>query len=71
MLPASYVVLVMCMCRGISMSELELWLALASSPLGVVVALPFVLLGISGLHHMWVHRVPARTTRRLNLRRRV
>jgi len=56
------------------MSDLELLVALASTPLGYAMALPFVLLAVSGVHHMWVHRVPITNSRRTRLsavRRRV
>ena len=45
------------------MSDLELLVALASTPLGVAIALPFVGLAVSGVHHMWVHRVPVNNKR--------
>jgi len=55
------------------MSDLELLVALAYTPLGVAMAVPFVLLAVSGVHHMWVHRVPTnnRRTRVSAVRRRV
>ena len=54
------------------MSDLELLVALAYTPLGVTIALPFVCLALSGLHHMWVHRVPVTSrTARMRARRKV
>jgi hypothetical protein len=50
------------------MSDLELLVALASTPLGVAIALPFLMLAVSGVYHMWVHRVPARNIRRMRNR---
>ena len=50
------------------MSDLDLLVALASTPLGVAIALPFLMLAVSGIHHMWVHRVPARNIRRMRNR---
>ena len=51
-----------------AMSSVELLVALASTPLGVAMALPFVLLALAGVHHMWVFRVPARNIRRMRNR---
>jgi ABC-type phosphate/phosphonate transport system permease subunit len=56
------------------MSDLDLLVALASTPLGVAIALPFLMLAVSGIHHMWVHRAPVTNNRRTRLsavRRRV
>lgn len=38
------------------MSDLDLLVALAYTPLGLMVAVPFVLLAVSGVHHLWVQK---------------
>jgi len=74
MLPISYpkdtppqggseLVWVTCTFGSISMSNLELLVALAYTPLGVTIALPFVCLALSGVHHIWVRRVPVNNKR--------
>jgi len=85
MLPTSYpkdtppqggseLVWVTCTLGSISMSNLELLVALAYTPLGVAIALPFVCLALSGVHHIgttllpkvaviWVRRVPVNNKR--------
>ncbi len=46
------------------MSDVELLVALASTPLGLMVGFPFVCLGVSGLHYVWVNRSPTIKSRR-------
>lgn len=54
------------------MSNLELLIALAYTPLGVAMAIPYVLLAVAGIHHMWVHRAPTNKRTRVSaVRRRV
>lgn len=50
------------------MTDLELLLALAQTPLGSAIAMPFAGAAVAGLHHIWTHR--PRTRRELRTKRR-